>query len=386
MAGRRRLQGGGSQPFLASGRWFRRRRWRQAIAAVVRNVAYRPQGLTLLRTVAAADVVAGLTPPTRIGTADSWGWWGRLAPVLPSPAPAATVGRGEADGGDPGACWRGRRCDRDADAWLASDPRRPWPIACWRAARVGTPPGVTGGAAERRAAGGGARTGYGGSDTQVDLRVDDHPDPVTELGRLLTCTTCCCAVLPVELTGAVAEEVRDLLTRRAMPGGRVGPRVGRRAGRLGSRTESGRTGDTRHDRPTRARPPTGLRGGGIGCGSSPDRPTPDRSGDVRRQARGPPAGDRGGVPCSYRKGQVLFEQDDPGDSLIVLKRGAVVVYRTSPAGTGRVDVGRPPDVFGEVSLLDDSRSASAEAIETVAVAAFSGSVPGGALQRPSWTR
>ena len=38
------------------------------------------------------------------------------------------------------------------------------------------------------------------------------------------------------------------------------------------------------------------------------------------------------VPYSYRKGQVLFEQDDPGDSLIVLKRGAVAFYRTSPAG------------------------------------------------------
>lgn len=71
------------------------------------------------------------------------------------------------------------------------------------------------------------------------------------------------------------------------------------------------------------------------------------------------------VPCSYRKGQVLFEQDDPGDSLIVLKRGAVVVYRTSPAGERAVlTVVRPPDVFGEVSLLDGSpRSASAEAIE-----------------------
>jgi hypothetical protein len=32
------------------------------------------------------------------------------------------------------------------------------------------------------------------------------------------------------------------------------------------------------------------------------------------------------VPCTYRKGQVLFEEDDPGDSLIVLKRGAVVAY------------------------------------------------------------
>ena len=38
------------------------------------------------------------------------------------------------------------------------------------------------------------------------------------------------------------------------------------------------------------------------------------------------------VPCTYRKGQVLFAQDEPGDTLIVLKRGAVAVYRTSPSG------------------------------------------------------
>lgn len=79
------------------------------------------------------------------------------------------------------------------------------------------------------------------------------------------------------------------------------------------------------------------------------------------------------VPCRYRKGQVLFEQDDPGDSLIVLKRGAVAVYRTSPAGErALLTVLRPPDVFGEVSLLDGSaRSASAEAIEDCTALALS---------------
>src|SRR5690606_10805883 len=79
------------------------------------------------------------------------------------------------------------------------------------------------------------------------------------------------------------------------------------------------------------------------------------------------------VPYTYRKGQVLFSQDDPGDSLIVLKRGAVAVYRTSPAGErALLTVVRPPDVFGEVSLLDGSaRSASAEAIEDCSVLALS---------------
>ncbi len=79
------------------------------------------------------------------------------------------------------------------------------------------------------------------------------------------------------------------------------------------------------------------------------------------------------VPRTYRKGQVLFEENDPGDSLIVLKRGAVAVYRTSHSGErALLTVVRPPDVVGEVSLLDGSpRSASAEAIEDCATLALS---------------
>ncbi|WP_433290674.1 DUF1028 domain-containing protein [Actinoplanes sp. CA-030573] len=60
--------------------------------------------------------------------------------------------------------------------------------------------------------------GYGGtSDVWVDLRVDDHADPVAELGRLLDLHTLYferpdpATLLP--LTGAVAEEVRELLEK-----------------------------------------------------------------------------------------------------------------------------------------------------------------------------
>lgn len=79
------------------------------------------------------------------------------------------------------------------------------------------------------------------------------------------------------------------------------------------------------------------------------------------------------VPRAYRKGQVLFTEDDAGDSLIVLKRGAVAVYRTATTGErALLNVVHPPDVFGEVSLLDgSSRSASAEAMEDCAVLALS---------------
>jgi CRP-like cAMP-binding protein len=79
------------------------------------------------------------------------------------------------------------------------------------------------------------------------------------------------------------------------------------------------------------------------------------------------------VPRAYRKGQLLFVENDPGESLIILKRGAVAVFRTAPTGERAVlSVLRPPDVFGELSLLDGSaRSASAEAIEDCAALALS---------------
>jgi CRP/FNR family transcriptional regulator, cyclic AMP receptor protein len=79
------------------------------------------------------------------------------------------------------------------------------------------------------------------------------------------------------------------------------------------------------------------------------------------------------VPRTYRKGQLLFVENDPGESLIVLRRGAVVVFRTAPTGERAVlAVVRPPGVLGEVSLLDAStRSLSAEAIEDCSALALS---------------
>ena len=79
------------------------------------------------------------------------------------------------------------------------------------------------------------------------------------------------------------------------------------------------------------------------------------------------------VPRTYRKGQLLFVENDPGESLIILRRGAVVVFRTSPTGERAVlTVVRPPDVIGEVSLLDGrARSLSAEAIEDCSALALS---------------
>ena len=65
--------------------------------------------------------------------------------------------------------------------------------------------------------------GYGGNDDRlVDLRTDDHPDPVGELRRLydihilLTGTTPEDQKLPLD--GALGEEVRELLARAGYPG------------------------------------------------------------------------------------------------------------------------------------------------------------------------
>jgi CRP/FNR family cyclic AMP-dependent transcriptional regulator len=79
------------------------------------------------------------------------------------------------------------------------------------------------------------------------------------------------------------------------------------------------------------------------------------------------------VPRQYRKGQLLFVENDPGESLILLRRGAVAVFRTAPTGERAVlNVVRPPDVLGEVSLLDaGARSLSAEAIEDCTALALS---------------
>ncbi|PZS25914.1 MAG: Crp/Fnr family transcriptional regulator [Pseudonocardiales bacterium] len=79
------------------------------------------------------------------------------------------------------------------------------------------------------------------------------------------------------------------------------------------------------------------------------------------------------VRRSYRRGQLLFVEGDRGDSLLVLLSGAVSVFRSAPSGErALLSVVRPPDVLGEVSILDGSnRSASAEAIDATTALSLS---------------
>ncbi|MEU8095122.1 MULTISPECIES: DUF1028 domain-containing protein [Micromonospora] len=194
------------------------------------NLAYRAQALALLRTgVSATDAVAGLV------AADPGRDDRQLAVVGPT--------------GD-GATWTGPRChpwaggqagdgwaaqgniltgpqviDALRDAWLARA-ELPFPQRLLAALTAGDQAG-----GDRRGRQSAAMLvvqrhgGYAGTgDELVDLRVDDHPDPVSELRRLLGIHHMLFgrpdpATLR-DLTGPLAAEVTELL---AATGHLVGP-------------------------------------------------------------------------------------------------------------------------------------------------------------------
>src|SRR4051794_6208465 len=70
---------------------------------------------------------------------------------------------------------------------------------------------------------------------------------------------------------------------------------------------------------------------------------------------------------SYRRGEVVFHQGDPGDTLHLLQVGRVKVYLAGESGDEAViAILVPGDSFGELSLLDgEPRSATIEALEPV---------------------
>ena len=156
------------------------------------NLAYRPQGLALLRTgVAAADVVAGLT------AADPGRAQRQLGVVGPVGDGAIYTGDGCHDwagglAGDGYAIQGNILAGKQvvvamAEAWAASDAAAPLGHRLLAALAAGDRAG-----GDRRGRQSAALLvvakgqGYGGtSDVLAELRVDDHPDPVPELRRLL---------------------------------------------------------------------------------------------------------------------------------------------------------------------------------------------------------
>ncbi|HZD02209.1 MAG TPA: Crp/Fnr family transcriptional regulator [Actinomycetes bacterium] len=73
----------------------------------------------------------------------------------------------------------------------------------------------------------------------------------------------------------------------------------------------------------------------------------------------------GATRTVFARGQTIFVQEEPGDRMFVLARGAVKLVVRSRHGEV-VELARhwPPAVFGQIALLDGGpRSASAEALE-----------------------
>jgi uncharacterized Ntn-hydrolase superfamily protein len=195
------------------------------------NVAYRPQGLTLLRTqVGAADVVAGLTAADTGREQRQLGVVGRFGEGATFTGSACHSWAGGVAGDGyaiQGNILAGPQVvERMREAFLASEKSTPGDSATALARRL---------VAALQAgdeAGGDSRgrqsaalyvvapgAGYGGtSDVAVDLRVDDHADPCAELGRLLQLHTLLFEKADpdtlLELSGPLADEVRALLAQR----------------------------------------------------------------------------------------------------------------------------------------------------------------------------
>ncbi|MFC4144730.1 DUF1028 domain-containing protein [Micromonospora mangrovi] len=196
------------------------------------NLAYRSQGLALLRTgVAAADVVAGLVAadPGRddrqlgvvAATGDGATWTGpRCHPWAGGQAGDGWAVQGNILAGP-------QVVDAVRDAWLGGG-ELPFPQRLLAALHAGDRAG--GDRRGRQSAGllvVERHGGYAGTgDTLVDLRVDDHPDPVTELGRLLATHTLLFGkpdpAALLDLTGPLADEVAALLGTAGHPVGTAG--------------------------------------------------------------------------------------------------------------------------------------------------------------------
>jgi len=189
------------------------------------NLAYRPQGLALLRTgVSAAGAVAGLT------AADD-GRAQRQVGVVGASGDGATFTGDDCHAWAGGVAGDGYAIQGNIltgpevvaameTAWRA-DPDQPrLAVRLLAALRAGD-----GAGGDRRGRQSAALLvvakgqGYGGTgDVLVDLRVDDHPDPVAELARLLDVHELLFGrpdpAALLDLTGDLAAEVRERLAAR----------------------------------------------------------------------------------------------------------------------------------------------------------------------------
>jgi len=82
------------------------------------------------------------------------------------------------------------------------------------------------------------------------------------------------------------------------------------------------------------------------------------------------------VPRSYEAGQVVFREDDEGDTCFVVRSGAIKITREHGGRTIALAEMRTGDMFGELSMFGgEVRSATAQALEqTHAVALLAGDI------------
>lgn len=75
------------------------------------------------------------------------------------------------------------------------------------------------------------------------------------------------------------------------------------------------------------------------------------------------------VEKKYKKGTVLFIEEDEGDELFLVESGTVKVYRIDQTKEIILALFREGDFFGEMSLIQkgQTRSATAETIETTVI-------------------
>ena len=202
------------------------------------NLAYRPQGLTLLGTqVAAAEVVAGLTAadPGRdqrqVGVVGKFGEGATYTGSGCHPWAGGVAGDGYAIQGN--ILTGPEVVDAMRTTFLASEAGTPGDSAMALARRLlATLRAGDAAGGDRRGRQSAAvyvvapGAGYGGtSDVAVDLRVDDHADPCGELGRLLNLHSLLFEKADpdtlLELSGPLAEEVRGLLADRGHTAGEL---------------------------------------------------------------------------------------------------------------------------------------------------------------------
>lgn len=75
---------------------------------------------------------------------------------------------------------------------------------------------------------------------------------------------------------------------------------------------------------------------------------------------------------SYKKGELIFRQGNPGTGLFVVMTGSVDVQQEEEDGTIlQLASAKPGEFFGELALLDDApRTASAVAVDETSVVVF----------------